>query len=70
MSEAAGMASLCRMGARSGRFGAQVEEKLVEDELGLRAGVFGANHGPPLPGAIWLQVREANVWAVPPLCGQ
>lgn len=37
---------------------------------GCRAGVFGANPGPPLPGEIWLQVREANVWAMPPLAGQ
>lgn len=32
--------------------------------------MFGANLGPPLPGEIWLQVREANVWALPLLSRQ
>lgn len=34
--------------------------------LGCKVRVFGANPGPPLPEEIWLQVREANVWAMPP----
>lgn len=38
--------------------------------LGCKVGVFGANPGPPLPGEIWLQLREANVWVAPPLAGQ
>lgn len=52
----------------AGRFKAYVKQMILW--LGCKVGVFEANPGPPLPGEIWLQVREANVWVAPPLAGQ
>lgn len=55
----------------SGRFRAHVGAELGEGpDWGAELECLGANHGPPLPGEIWLQVREANVWAMPPLTGR
>lgn len=47
-----------------------LEQSQGEDLIGVQSWVFGASPGPPLLGEIWLQVREANVWAMPPFAGQ
>lgn len=52
----------------AGRLKAYVNQMVLW--LGCKVGVFGANPGPPLPGEIWLQIREANVRvARPPSLG-
>lgn len=48
----------------AGRFRASVRQMI--HQVGCKVGVFRANPGPPLPGEIWLQVREANVWVARP----